>query len=113
MKVRAVFRFPNGMVAVTDEHGNQIPELQGKFEDVKEKVETAADEGTEWNGWNIKEWGFDVEELQRLRRFRHELFMIDCWENSKELSKRVMAVMDALETEELELENDDVEGNGL
>lgn len=51
VKVKTVFRFPNGMVAVTDEHGQQISHLQGKFEDVKEKVEAAADEQTEWNGW--------------------------------------------------------------
>ena len=51
MTVKAVFRFPNGMVAVTDERGEQIPELQGRFEDVKEKVEAAANEQTEWNGW--------------------------------------------------------------
>lgn len=51
MIVRTVFRFPNGNVAVLDEHGEQIPELQGRFEDVKEKVEAAADEQTEWNGW--------------------------------------------------------------
>ena len=52
MRVKTVFRFPNSMVAVLDENGEQIPELQGKFEDVKEKVEAAADEQTEWNGWD-------------------------------------------------------------
>ena len=54
MRVKTVFRFPNTMVAVLDENGDQIPELQGKFEEVKEKVEAAADEQTEWNGWDDK-----------------------------------------------------------
>ncbi len=36
-----------------DEHGQQISELQGRFEDVKEKVEAAADDQTEWNGWDV------------------------------------------------------------
>jgi hypothetical protein len=52
MSVKTVFRFPNGNVCVLDEHGEQIPELQGIFEEVKEKVEAAADEQTEWNGWD-------------------------------------------------------------
>lgn len=55
MRVKDVFRFPNGMVAVLDEHGEQISQLQGRFEDVKQKVEAAADEQTEWNGWDRRE----------------------------------------------------------
>ena len=51
MKVKAVFVFPNGNVAVTDEDGQQIAELQGMYNDVREKILAAADEGTEFNGW--------------------------------------------------------------
>jgi len=29
-EVRTVFIFPNGMIAVTDQNGEQIPELQGE-----------------------------------------------------------------------------------
>lgn len=50
MKVKCVFHFPNGNVAVTDENGEQIAELQGLYEDVREKVLAAADEDTEFNG---------------------------------------------------------------
>ncbi len=48
---KTVFVFPNGMAVVCDEKGKQIPELQGKFEDVKEKILKAADGNTEFNGW--------------------------------------------------------------
>ena len=57
MKVSNVFLFPNGMVAVTGPDGQQIGELQGRFEDVRAKVEAAADEETEWNGWPERRTG--------------------------------------------------------
>lgn len=53
MSVKAVFVFPNGNVAVTDQDGQQIAELQGQFEDVKLKILAAADDGTEFNGWPV------------------------------------------------------------
>jgi hypothetical protein len=114
MTVKTVFRFPNGNVAVLDEHGQQISELQGKFEDVKQKVEAAADGQTEWNGWDDPETPSSIlagaikvlAELQRLRRFRHKLFVIHCWDDKEELSNQVMKIMDDLETEEMELETD-------
>ena len=55
MAVKAVFRFANGMVAVCDENGQQIPELQGRFEEMREAIEAAADERTEFHGWPEKE----------------------------------------------------------
>ena len=51
MKVKCVFVFPSGVVAVTGEDGQQIGELQGMYNDVKDKILAAADEGTEFNGW--------------------------------------------------------------
>ena len=51
MSIKAVFVFPNGIVAVTDENGQQIAELQGPFKDVRLKILEAADDDTEFNGW--------------------------------------------------------------
>lgn len=51
-KVGAVFVFPNGMVAVTDENGEQIPELQGRMtEELRRKIEARITDETELNGW--------------------------------------------------------------
>lgn len=33
MKVKAIYVFPNGNIAVCNEKGEQIPELQGNFKD--------------------------------------------------------------------------------
>lgn len=49
--IKSVFKFPNGMVAVCDEKGEQLPEYQGKYEDVKDKILADAPSDTEWNGW--------------------------------------------------------------
>lgn len=57
MRVATVVRWSNGMVTVFDEKGEQISHLQGRYEDVKGKVLSAADENTsfkvgKWNhGW--------------------------------------------------------------
>jgi hypothetical protein len=50
MRLKTVFLFPNGMVAVCGYDGQQIPELQGRFSEVKEKIAALADEQTEWYG---------------------------------------------------------------
>jgi hypothetical protein len=50
-RLKSVFFFENGNVAVCDETGRQIPELQGRFSEVAERVEAAADDQTEWYGW--------------------------------------------------------------
>ena len=39
-KIMSVFKFPNGIIAVCDTKGNQIPELQGKdTKELREKIE--------------------------------------------------------------------------
>jgi hypothetical protein len=36
--IKTAFRFQNNMVMVFDEEGEQIPEYQGQYEEVKESV---------------------------------------------------------------------------
>ena len=36
--IAAVFVFANGMVAVTDEHGQQIPAYQGRWAEQREAI---------------------------------------------------------------------------
>lgn len=43
--LKHAYRFANGMVASFDERGQQIPELQGTYEEVGEKVRLATVEG--------------------------------------------------------------------
>lgn len=52
MKLKRVIRWQNGMVMAFDENGQQIPELQGPFEEVKEKCRAAADADTIFEGGN-------------------------------------------------------------
>jgi len=44
----------NGIVTCFDEHGEQIPRLQGKFEDVKDSIERESTDDTifEFGKWN-------------------------------------------------------------
>jgi len=51
MAVRTVFVFPNGNVAVCDEHGQQIPELQGRFTEVYKEILRRKDDNTVFHGW--------------------------------------------------------------
>ncbi len=53
MKVSSVWVFPNEMVVVFGPDGQQICELQGRFDDVKESIEKAVDEYTEIHGWFV------------------------------------------------------------
>jgi len=59
---RTVYVFPdpmtneNGRVIVCDKNGKQIPELQGRFEDMKENILSASDKNTEFNGWPDCRW---------------------------------------------------------
>jgi hypothetical protein len=48
--IRAVFVYPNGMCAVTDQFGQQMPEFQGRWAEVEKKVREAAGSDVEWNG---------------------------------------------------------------
>ena len=50
--IKAVFVFPNGMCAVTDQKGEQMPDYQGRWSEVEQKVRAAAGPNVEWNGVN-------------------------------------------------------------
>ena len=49
--IKTVIRVRNNMVMVFDSKGEQIPEYQGYYEDVKEKILSDAPEGTLFNHW--------------------------------------------------------------
>lgn len=49
--IKTVIRVRNNMVMVFDSKGEQIPEYQGCYEDVKEKILADAPEGTLFNHW--------------------------------------------------------------
>jgi len=38
MVIKIAIRFPNNMVVVFDEKGEQMPEYQGQYEEVKESI---------------------------------------------------------------------------
>ena len=42
MPIAAVYEFTNGMVMVFDEAGHQMPEYQGRLEEVRKKINDAA-----------------------------------------------------------------------
>lgn len=44
-KISLVLRFPNDMVAVFNERGEQVPEYQGRYGDVRDKVLSDAPKG--------------------------------------------------------------------
>ena len=51
-KVKAVFRFPNGMIAVTDQMGQQVAELQGMdTPKLRRKINKRLEPDTELNGY--------------------------------------------------------------
>jgi hypothetical protein len=49
--IKTVIRIKNDMVMVFDEDGEQIPEYQGYYEDVKEKILADAPAGSVFNHW--------------------------------------------------------------
>ncbi len=49
--IKTVIRLKNNMVMVFDEEGEQVPELQGYYEDVRESILTHASGGTAFNHW--------------------------------------------------------------
>ncbi len=49
--IKTVIRLRNDMVMVFDVEGEQIPEYQGQYEDVKERILRDAPAGTEFNHW--------------------------------------------------------------
>lgn len=50
-RIKTVFQFGNGMVAVTDQYGEQMPDYQGTLEEVRDKINRDAGDDVEWNGW--------------------------------------------------------------
>jgi hypothetical protein len=53
-RIHSVFVFPDGMVAVTDGR-DQLPEYQGRYDDVASKITEAATARTKFYGWPGKE----------------------------------------------------------
>lgn len=49
--IKTVIRVKNDMVMVFDEDGEQIPEYQGYYNDVKEKILADAPPGSVFNHW--------------------------------------------------------------
>jgi len=66
MIVKSVYLFTSGMVIVFNEKGEQIPELQGRLDTVKEKILEASDQNTRFNISRWNEWA------QPLRRDEFE-----------------------------------------
>ena len=49
--IKTVIRLRSNMVIVFDAVGEQIPEYQGQYEDVKERILRDAPSGTVFNHW--------------------------------------------------------------
>ncbi len=50
--IKSVFRFPNGQIAVCDEKGKQIPELQGRdTPELRKKIDKQITKSTEFYGY--------------------------------------------------------------
>ncbi len=49
--IKTVIRLRNNMVVVFDVKGEQIPDYQGRYEDVKERILRDAPSGTVFNHW--------------------------------------------------------------
>lgn len=49
--IKGVYVFPNRVVLVYDENGEQIPEYQGRFEEVRQKILDNAEPETRLWGW--------------------------------------------------------------
>jgi hypothetical protein len=49
--IRTIIRIKNNMVMVFDEEGEQMPEFQGYYEDVKERILVNAPGGSVFNHW--------------------------------------------------------------
>lgn len=48
--IRSVTVFPNGNVAVGDQFDQQMPEYQGRYEEVKERLKAACPPDVDWVG---------------------------------------------------------------
>jgi hypothetical protein len=49
--IKTVIRLRNNMVMVFDAEGEQIPDYQGHYEDVRERILRDASSGTAFNHW--------------------------------------------------------------
>ena len=49
--IKTVIRTKNGMVMVFDERGEQMPEYQGRYDDVREMIVANAAAGSVFNHW--------------------------------------------------------------
>ena len=49
--IRTVIRIGNNMVIVFDDKGEQMPEYQGWYEDVRDIILSDAQDGTAFNHW--------------------------------------------------------------
>ncbi len=49
--IKSVIRCPNDMVIVLDEEGEQVPEYQGRYEEVKERILKDAPPETAFGHW--------------------------------------------------------------
>jgi hypothetical protein len=49
--ISKIIRLKNNMVMVFDEQGEQLPEYQGPYKDVKEKIISNAPAGAIFNHW--------------------------------------------------------------
>ena len=49
--IKTVIRLQNDMVLVFDENGEQVPQYQGRYEDVRGNVLRDAPTGTAFNHW--------------------------------------------------------------
>jgi hypothetical protein len=69
---REVIHYPNGNVAVTGDDGQQIPELQGKYDDVRDRILDAADERTRFR--DFRDASRDGRRSRKLFESGDELF---------------------------------------
>ena len=55
--IKTVIRLRNNLVIVFDAEGEQIPEYQGQYEDVRERILRDASSGTVFHHW----FGYSLE----------------------------------------------------
>lgn len=62
--INQVVKFQNDIVVVFDENGEQMPEYQGRYDDVKERILADAHENAEFFHavWNLSENAVPREE---------------------------------------------------
>ena len=61
--IRSVIKTPNNMALVFDENGEQIPEYQGQYEEVKERILKEATPETIFGHW--VDYETDIQTVSR------------------------------------------------